>query len=73
MSNHAPEYTVKRSYDNGRQLSVSISGQMSIDDVVDVFRGMLVQMGYPPEVAARLVLLEADCNPPGALYPTIPE
>lgn len=53
-------YTFDRTYDTGRKLTLSLSGESSIDDVIDAFRGMLVSMGYTAETAARLVLLDED-------------
>lgn len=54
------QYTYTRTYDTGRKLTFSLSGEASIDDIIDTFRGMLVSMGYAPETAGRLVLLDAD-------------
>lgn len=51
-------YRLSREFDNGRIVSATIAGHASLDDVIDVMRGFIVQMGYPPEVAARLQLVE---------------
>lgn len=49
-----------RVFDNDREISVVVSGHADIDDMLDVFRGFLVQIGYSPETAMQLVLAERD-------------
>jgi hypothetical protein len=58
-------FHVTRQFDNGRTVSACLSGHANVDDVIDFFRGFMVQMGYSAETAARLDLIdEADEQSP---------
>ncbi|THF58048.1 hypothetical protein [Pseudothauera rhizosphaerae] len=56
----AATHTLSREFDNGRIVTVTVSGQADIDDIVDVMRGFLVQLGYHPDVAKRLHLADEE-------------
>jgi hypothetical protein len=51
---------ITREFGDGGQLSVTISGRATLDDMVDIFRGLLVQAGYHPRTAEKLQLVETD-------------
>lgn len=53
-----------RVFDNESEISVTISGHTNIENMIDLFRGFLVQIGYAPEVAARLQLVENEDSLP---------
>lgn len=52
-----------RVFDNDREISVVVSGHVNIDDMLDVFRGFLVQIGYHPDTAKKLQLLDDADGP----------
>jgi hypothetical protein len=51
---------INRNLSDGGQISVTIAGPASLDDMVDIFRGLLVQVGYHPRTAEKLQLVETD-------------
>lgn len=49
-----------RVFADEREISVVISGHASLDEMLDVFRGFLVQIGYEPSTAAKLQFIEDE-------------
>lgn len=49
-----------RVFSDDREITVVISGHASLDEMIDVFRGFLIQIGYHPSTANKLQLVEDE-------------
>ena len=59
---HRITVTVVGRYMHGKEAehaSVTVAGDGSLDHAIDTFRAALVAMGFSPETATRLTVLEA--------------
>lgn len=53
-------YTLANDLRDGVSVSVTISGQASLDETLDAMRGFMVACGYHPHTAARLQIVELE-------------
>lgn len=53
-------YTITNDVRDGVSVSLTVSGQASLDEMLDAMRGFMVACSYHPHTAARLQLVEPD-------------
>jgi len=53
-------YTLTNDVRDGVSVSLTVSGQASLDETLDAMRGFMVACGYHPHTAARLQLVEPE-------------
>lgn len=56
----ASTYTLTNDYRGGPSVSVTVSGHLSLDEMLDALRGFMVACGYVPDIARRLDIMEPD-------------
>lgn len=51
-------YTITNDFRDGPAVSLTLSGQLSLDEMLDGLRGFMVACGFHPDTAERLDILE---------------
>lgn len=56
----ANAYTITNDYREGAAVSITLSGQLSLDEMLDGMRGFMVACGFHPDTAKRLDIREDE-------------
>jgi len=56
----ADRYTLTNNERDGASVSLTVSGNLSLDEMLDALRGFMVACGYANDIARRLDIKEPD-------------